>query len=131
MNSPSDRDPGYLALLLERVLPGEPLLQRRQPALFEPVQARAGNWRHEAVAEVESAAPAPREHDRGDVVAQQAPWVRPPSPLPQEAPPRRSHELDAEAPPQATTGSSSRETVVRHETTCCASRRTSTPQCAS
>jgi hypothetical protein len=43
MNEPREAAPaaGFLAHLLERVHPTEPLLQRRQPSLFEPVNPRA------------------------------------------------------------------------------------------
>jgi len=115
MNGPSDATPGYLAQLVERVLPSVPPLQRRQPALFEPAQPRAGAGLHEAAAEV--AAEAPAQRPRADAPgAPPMPMIRD-RPLPSPEPPPYRRDALAAAPPPRAEMPNAPEVVVRHETT--------------
>jgi len=116
MNGPSDTTPGYLAQLVERVLPSVPPLQRRQPALFEPAQPRAGSGLHVAAAEVAAEAPAQRPHAEAPG-ALPLPMIRDrPTPFP-EPPPHRRDALAAAPPPPRAEMPNAPEVVVRHETT--------------
>ena len=86
MSRPAVALTGYLAQLVERVLPTEPTLQRRQPTLFEPAQPWSGASLEEVV--TERAATTVRPSGRGDVPPA-SPWRAAPAeasaPLPAQA----------------------------------------------
>lgn len=114
----SSTETGYLAQLVERVLPNVPPLRRRQPALFEPTPSRAGAAWHEALAGTATEAPAPRLPARAAVPARAAASA-PHEPVTQtiEAPPRRRDASADATPPARTDTPITPEVIVRHRST--------------
>ncbi len=118
MKTAPDAATGYLARLVERVLPGETLLRRRQPSLFEPAQPWAGARQESAVSELEAEVPSlrPRTADADPAwpAAIQAP--RAPPLLSQTPQPQRDLASEAAAPARAAATPALVERLVRHET---------------